>query len=130
MTMTNREIDKKIAEELMGWKINNEKDPMWYNPDAMHPSDKGFIFRPITDFSPTELIQNAFMVVEKMNYLQFTLRRENCSGVRYDASFYNKLDTKDRVHANADTAPMAICLAALETLKDKKEVKRDGKETT
>lgn len=76
-------------------------------------------------FAPTLEIQDAFMVMEKMKgnreFIRLLMASYHSGGSLFDSivSFFKDPE-----------APMAICLAVLKTLKEKKEVKRDGKEAT
>ena len=109
---SNEEMNTLIAEKIMGWKPEGsfhpgeEKDwEGWRNEKG----EGGFILPPAYSSN----ILPAMEVVKKMNVLQFTLGRENCSGVRFDASFYNDPNMTDRIHAMGGTASLAICRAAL-----------------
>lgn len=95
-----RELDYKVVKHVFGWPLK-QNDRMTLD----HAS------KPVPHFSTD--IAAAWQVVEKLNCLQFLLSRENCAGVRFDASFYNQLDTGDIVTETADTLPLAICRAAL-----------------
>ena len=78
--MTDREIDKLIAEKLFGATD--------FNMDGVAMvGNFGDRYKPCPHYS-TDLAA-AWTAVEKLNWLQFTVERENCSGVRYDACCYN-----------------------------------------
>jgi len=132
-----RELNALIARKVLGWipweesrggytyvvwQKAGEKEPWCQYRDAELRKQR---YKPLFKFDPQKHIEmglpdfshmlgEAMEAAEKLNCLQFTLGRENCCGVRYDASFYDRDDCTDRVNATADTAPHAICLAMLQ----------------
>lgn len=105
----SREIDALIAEHVMGWAYRELHD-VWIPQEI-----EGEILDNILadEWRPSEDIGDAWEVIEALKYLWFQVGRENCLGERYDVHCYNHPDMTDKVSAFADTAPMAICLAAL-----------------
>jgi hypothetical protein len=99
--VSNIEIDKLIAERVMGW------------------SSDSLLFG---DWNPTTNLSDAWVVVEELNLLWCDVGRENCGGVRYDCTLYDRSDLSDKVNVTADTPAKAVCLAALKF----KGVKIDG----
>ncbi len=109
--MTNREIDKEIA-EFMGWHFlvlpkPNNSDFYMVCSDLHNPFG--------TQKHPTKLIQDAFMVVEKMRDV-FILKK--LATGQYIATIY----TQNGEYRGVDdkSAPMAISKATLkyiETIK-------------
>lgn len=118
-----RELNALVAEHVMGWRWLS-LEPEFPEQKALYPPDLEVdqVSWCVGD-DPKELaedystdIRAAMNVVEKLNRLWFEIGRENAGGVRWDAIFYNDPDLKDSVHVTADTAPLAICLAALMTV--------------
>ena len=106
--MTPEEINKAIAERVMGWS----------GPISLGDDTRLF-------FNPAERIDHAWMVVEKFNdfdiarfpsdnkYIcNITVQREH--GILHDYQ-----------SEKCDTAPMAICLAALEAVGGERCQKND-----
>lgn len=116
-----RELDALVAEKVMGWHIVTDFD---LRPPEKHWNNaKGYVClvagnklndgREMKGFSPSTDIADAWKVVEKMRergldvYLRFvstwTAEFDSVSG---DVNGF----------ADADTAPLAICLAALKAV--------------
>jgi hypothetical protein len=93
-------VDSRLAEIVLG-----NSGSFW---DKASESTKLAV-----EFNPSANIGHAWMVMEKLGCLLFEVSRENCMGVRYDASCYYRDDLTDKVRITADTAPMAISVAAL-----------------
>lgn len=112
--MTPREIDSLIATKVMGWKILTCKGikiiapPDYDGPDMMINADIKVIPSYSTDISA------AWQVVEKMQEYGYILMLDATTTSEYYISF---VGLKDGSHisffGNANTAPMAICRAAL-----------------
>jgi hypothetical protein len=113
-----RELDALIAEKVMGWKrMNNstlladevlEFGPLygwvWLDGDRLI-TNQG-------NWRPSERIQDAWQVVEKLAHRQFLLDRDY-AGTGFVAEF---VKAGIGAQARADTAPLAICLAALKAV--------------
>jgi hypothetical protein len=124
-----RELDRLIAEKVFGWrnlewhKANHDR--RFYSPEGWYgegPDDKCFLAeRYSTD------IRDAWQVVEKLREGKLDVMLGTCDGgwhcrIATDAgtpSFWREV--ADEVE---DTAPLAICGAALETLADKESEAR------
>lgn len=99
------ELDAIIAEKVMGLYVLSD-GPEWFTVDQP-PSKDRQTQREVKRYSTN--IAHAFEVVEKVGYARFRLsgiRQPLMSGERYSASF-------GVGYADAETAPHAICLAAL-----------------
>lgn len=111
--MTNREIDREMAEKVMGIRIIKNSDVV----DLQELIDgKAMYASVVPKFS--ERIQDAFMVVEKMEKLGWLTQIQNgCT--KPDVIFVELVNyEKEKVEqVYADTAPMAICLAAKEAIR-------------
>ena len=102
--MTNRQIDALVAEKVMGWVESTHKDSMGYLAPPDNP--EGFY----TDYDIPNYstdISAAWEVMEKMkeiyepDIMYLKLYNKWRADFGYDATILN------------ETAPMAICLAAL-----------------
>lgn len=102
----SREIDKEMAEEAMGWKAIPWKG---CGEDEIWGSSTGKRWW-IGEFKPTERIQDAWLVVEKIDK-SFILKR--LATGQYWAQFEDSKRGVDK-----DTASMAICLAAREAIRN------------
>lgn len=93
---TPMNIDRDIAEKVMGWTNDLNKYPLY-------------------EFNPSTNIYDAFIVVEKLHQEKIYLTLDGHEQ-GYDAEFssYRELDP-DPISGEAreDTAPLAICKSAL-----------------
>lgn len=115
--MTNREIDALVAEKVMGWKPRDSEFVPWVDSEGTGVSC-------LPEFSYD--VAEAWRVVEEVaeyDRLGFSIEHlcEN-SGEKWIAHFpttsvpdCEEMDP-DANEAEADTAPMAICLAALKAV--------------
>jgi len=111
---TGRELDREVAERVMGW----EREPAEYidmpgmmssNPNDDRWCDKdGWGHGRVIDFVPSESWDDAGRVVEKMRADGFRLE---LSSNPWDVEFTR--DGRVEGHGIAATAPEAICKAAL-----------------
>jgi len=122
-----RELDALVAEKAMGWKLQCYESGVYATEPGQYDDaskNDGWLWegdevsREAYEFNPSTDISAAWEVVEKLNFLSFTVSRENCCGVRCDVVCYNDVDMKDKVivAGEALTAPHAICLAALKAV--------------
>lgn len=115
--MTPREIDALVAEHVFGWqrwdtfhdKGQTRPVTMWFRPDYKYPIEA-------PQFS-TDLLA-AWQVVEKMNEAGWwiTELRQKVVGYKWGVEFVKDgewMNIDGHQLAGADTAQMAICLAAL-----------------
>ena len=127
-------IDKQIAEKVMGWKYFSHQD---------YACDTGAILPFVSDdcgerslcvftqvspyesskFNPSINIADAWLVVEKMRELGYSINIEaqqkgkwRCNIILIGNEWTTRIETADE-----DAAPMAICLAALSALEVKGE---------
>lgn len=95
--MDLRKIDQLVAEKVMGWKLTPYG---WDVPENKY--NLGFEWN-LPHFSSS--IENAWQVAEKFKYYKVEKDRD---------SYYCELLCNDGfVYIEAETAPLAICLAAL-----------------
>lgn len=106
--MTKEEINKAVAEKVMGWT--------WleiiggWDPGSHILNDIKFK----RDWNPAERWDHAGMVVDKWSYYKL----EKIYGDKYVAILANDLTTPWIYGPWADTAPMAICFASLQAVKE------------
>lgn len=137
--MNDRELDALVAEKVMGWewvKDNPARGPSHYREQRFieragfaesHPS---FIVpaigsEPVASWNEpphySTKIEGAWMVVEKLSggrSENFSIHR---TGDRWSARFRD-IESPDKPDfSEADTAPKAICLAALKAVGEKRE---------
>lgn len=105
----SRELDAQVAEKVMGWFKSREDGGvkhMWRGRDLGLLEADG-------EWSPSTRIEDAWMVVEKMReigwFLTLRVGEEACH-----ADFYrHPAEGVDGVSESAESAPEAICLAAI-----------------
>ena len=110
------EMDALICERVMEWKKDECQIERGDCPPYVHyPGD------PAEHFSPSVDISAAWEVVEKMGSDVFQVERDVTSppNMRWEAGFEEVREdpqSREMVYAHADTAPHAICLAALKAV--------------
>ncbi|MED5050605.1 hypothetical protein P9850_01810 [Anoxybacillus rupiensis] len=116
--MNLREIDRLVAEKVMGW------EPVYDDGDLVSfVTEFGTLFFSDDDeceWSPTIDIADAWKVVEKLRESKkFTLHDvldKNDNKVYYAQFHWIEMRYVEYVGAHANTAPLAICLAALKAV--------------
>lgn len=107
--MTNRELDKWIAENVMGWHEAMWKQDFkyWYKRNERKMRTEGW-----ECWQPTGSISDAFQVVEKMSQLDYwvDLTDKYMRPESWECCFF--ASEGFMYQAFAETAPLAICLAA------------------
>ena len=127
-----RELDALVAEKVMGWRRMSWKDYhahmsfmgtdereeftyAWHDADGNltehHASDVLYYDNPTPAWSPSEEIADAWLVVEKWE--EFVVKKTFVG--KYRAKIANKSNPKWCM-ASANTAQLAICLAALKAV--------------
>ena len=109
------DINKRIAVEVMGWLLSSPICPTEIVNDRW-VAGKATI--KIKDWNPDTDMNDAFMVVDKMQFAQigisFQVAKIPFETTRDDCWCCYIKDSEDNEYeAIADTPPMAICLAAL-----------------
>jgi hypothetical protein len=110
------ELDAAVAEKIMGWK----SDGRWWagSKGLTDSATTGFeVGESRYRFSPSEFIDHAWLVVEKLQEDRSIIRVEGQKS-RWEVTILHAwagTPPKDYVppSAKAPTAPLAICLAAL-----------------
>lgn len=116
--MTPEQINREIAERIMG---AHEGPPFDFSRMfstngswLIHDGSRNHYVQNYSEFNPAERIDHAWMVVEK--FAEYDLRKRHIKGkAKYGCAIFGKLGKEFR--GEAATAPMAICLAALEAVK-------------
>lgn len=103
-----REIDRLIAEKVMGWEVPYEYDDIGIM--AYTAERGGFAF------SPTTNIADAWQVLEKFKREGYLFTIKNTVGGNYCFSLTDWNDMCDTFTGEAKTATLAICLAALKAV--------------
>ena len=107
--MTNAEIDRMIAEKVMGWKL--------ICPDGYAPFwETGGEKRSMFEFTPSTNIAHAFEALESFG-VAWELYKTDVSD--YSCNIY---DNQKQCFINggyAKTKEMAICLAIIQAVKDR-----------
>ena len=105
--MDSHEIDRLVAEKVMGWEVPYEYDDIGI---MAYTIEKGAFA-----FSPTNKIADAWQVIEKLQKddWHIELYNENEKWC-FDLTKYNEFMFVDRFYrTSAEDASLAICLAAL-----------------
>lgn len=118
-----RELDALVAEKVMGWRpithLSGEPvadgwvgfwDGDWFRWTTRPESDEPDASK---EWLPSTSIADAWLVVEK--YEHFKMWR-NPFTKKFSAEFYTEFGKRNKWAASADTAPEAICLAALKAV--------------
>ena len=118
--MKPEEIDRKIAERVMGW-LPHFRNTAFYVKKEEATKVLGKRTQDVSDWKPSTRIDHAFEVVEKMLESGHTFQLEYYYSI--GKSLFAIVDFENNyTHLNAaksaGTPAMAICLAALEAVKD------------
>ncbi|MBS4171913.1 hypothetical protein [Bacillus sp. FJAT-49736] len=105
--MENREIDKLVAEKVMGYRFDSTKSTYFKN--IGHGWEN-----PVFDFHPSEDIASAWLIIEEL-YKRKQIRMFVSNNFHPLWEARCKKDTGDWIGHGFDeeTAPLAICKAAL-----------------
>jgi len=137
----SRDIDRKIAEKVMGWTLapktrwsKSQKVLVYLDPPKFDGTEyligrDGYVHKHVMMselcdmpedadiFSPTTSISTAWEVVEKMKGLGYWLQiRVSWHEKEIVSAEFGRPSEEYKEYAN--TAPMAICLAALRATKE------------
>jgi hypothetical protein len=121
--VAGRELDALVAERVLGWKLIDRIEMGWGEGpdvwDCTNGKDADECYSPTRQhFAPSTDISAAWAVVERMaedaHYLDVTFEPEDES--RTWNCKLRLAGSKGEVEAYADTAPLAICKAALAAL--------------
>jgi len=112
-----QKIDSLVAEKVMGWKLN-KMGGFYYWVD-----EKGNDKARASTWQPTLCMSDAWQVVEKLEVISNSFYigyKVDKNGKKiYRAFFQKEHPITTIIHtyeADAETAPLAICLAALKTV--------------
>lgn len=106
-----RELDALVAEKVMGWKLSNATDGTEY-------WDNGKFCGGIwpKEWNPSTNIADAWNVVEKMKSKDYLFSLKNIVKGTFTFSLTDWGGNCSTYAAEAETAPLAICLAALKAV--------------
>jgi hypothetical protein len=105
--MDNNEINRLIAENLMGWQDHSEtSNPIWFSKDGTE----------YVDFTPSTNIKDAWLVVEFLRKENFPVDMKiEMDAFVYVCNFYSyglNIGT-----STSNSIEKSICLAALQTVR-------------
>jgi len=103
------ELDMLVAERVMGWKAH-PRDTAQY----ILATDDESSYQPVAnvaEWNPSQCITDAWVVVQKLARNQYEVGVQTIEG-RYTALI--AFNGRTSAVASADTAPHAICLAAIQ----------------
>lgn len=103
--MNNRAIDYLIATKVMGWEDNGTP---FYGLNGERVESKEF-------FNPSDNIQDAWKVVDKLANEEIMTNVKNCLDFGYRVELLMPESYEGDIEVTKETAPLAICLAALES---------------
>lgn len=107
--MDLRKIDALVAEHVMGWTFMPAQNGFCEEPGWLTPYGKWLSLTSVPSYSKE--IAVAWDVAEELNMTVHCVKYSNARlwhATDYIGNFF-----KDGRYASADTAPLAICLAAL-----------------
>lgn len=107
-----RELDALVAEKVMGWSLDGY---FWYCGDKPTRYKSG-LFE--DEFSPSTDIAAAWEVVEKLNLISWNRVLAKTSDGRWCTAVFSEMDQDHCCEYDtiAESAPHAICLAALKAV--------------
>lgn len=105
--MDNKEIDRLVAEKVMGWRKETYFPPteLADSYDVWVKSETEYDY--VERFNPSTNIRDAWFVAEKFEYAQV---------VKDGGHFYAEVANERYWMGDFENAPMAICLAALKSV--------------
>jgi hypothetical protein len=111
--MNLREIDRLVAEKVMGWKVSKGRLGLeWYKADE---NGKFKFIRSVTDFEPSTDIRDSWRVVEKLKIAVIPQAGDPPKDMQYLAEI-DRQPFGNNLEAFAETAELAICLVALKSV--------------
>ena len=120
--MNLREIDRLVAEKVMGWKLRKYFEDDCYITDewVTDIEDKfgnGVIVIDVDKFNPSTNIQDSWQVVEELIDRGYDFNLWRSEQREYNAEFQiQKEDGFVVSYGESDHAPTAICFASLEAV--------------
>ncbi len=111
-----------MAEKVMGWHLSKVGYWDWLDADGKRMKSARYVRiggnDDIIPFRPSKYIKDAWLVFERMTGLGFCSTIGN-NGNKYaahiDCRFWNEKDRRRGIEIS-ETAPLAICLAALKAV--------------
>ncbi len=115
------DIDDRVATEVMGWRRYDAKTGAeWCEPDQEVGGVVGIVRHLVLEWSPSTRIDHAWEVVEKLSENWQEVEVSKVDG-EYRCGVHNGTIIDNTIGYQApfeyaETAPMAICLVALQTV--------------
>jgi hypothetical protein len=118
--MNLREIDRLVAEKVMGWKLRKYFEDDCYitdewMTDIQDKFNNSFIVIDVDKFNPSTDIRDAWQVVEKLKIAVIPQAGDPPTDMKYLAEI-DRQPFGDNYEAYAGTAELAICLVALKSV--------------
>lgn len=111
--VAGRELDALLAEKVMGWKPSKD-GRYWDGPDASrHREDGPWLDAGESVWSPSQDIVAAWEVLEKVQEIGSL---QNFGGFGWRCEIHTTTPGYHDCAGEADTAPLAICRAALRSV--------------
>jgi hypothetical protein len=123
---TDTEIIELLAREVMGWVAD---DPTCWKDSfgKIVAGRDGWSVDGVLPWNPLESIADAWMIVEKMaDHHKDSFRLHSFGGKESQANFKFGGSSVIGTYTKADTAPRAICLAALSAIRSTDQQKGSG----
>lgn len=124
--MNLREIDRLVAEKVMRWRLKSFAGGgggfvAWVDDDGKivkYENDCTLHAHPIAFWKPTTNITDAWQVVEKIieQFGSYSLTKIKDGGHYCEVLYWNRGAFDIIAEVEAETAPLAICLAALKAV--------------
>ena len=116
--MSNRELDAWIAEHVMGSTVSEDKvfSLVYEGPDNLVETSKDRVLRRLLPHYSTN-IAAAWEVVEKLKSNDYRFHLDSLGSFHFCFFIHEVYETTGK--ADANTAPLAICLAAKKAMENK-----------
>ncbi len=108
--MENREIDRLIAEKVMGWKLEKTFEEDCYLYDEWVSGNERIA---VDVFKPSSNIQDAWIVLEKFKEKDFLYTVQNQMGGDYEVSLTDWGGMCSTYRGVNEFLPLAVCEATL-----------------
>jgi hypothetical protein len=111
--LSTDELNASVAEKVMGWKKHTQHKVFYVKAEEVSQPMLG-MRQAVADFRPAERIADAWLVVERMREIGWL-----CTIDVYDSGIYSqfyRVGISKGTQEFSDSAPRAVCLAALKAL--------------
>jgi hypothetical protein len=110
--VSNKEIDFLIAEKVLNWHLRpffNSNSSGWYKEDGYYSGKNENTFKPSTD------IGSAWEIIKYLNENDYVVTITAATNTHTEVSIERTPSGFEVGLVTAETAPMAICLGALQS---------------